>query len=73
MISYVLKAARDGKQCIRILSDDTDIFVLLVFLVWKAGLVIPVQMEKWNGVVLYIMKLLKNLEINVGLFLAYML
>ena len=31
MISYVLKAGRDGKQCTRILGDDTDVFVLLFF------------------------------------------
>ncbi len=35
MISYILEAAYDGKGVIRVLSDDTDVFVLLVY--WVIG------------------------------------
>ena len=37
MISYVLQAAYAGKNVIRVLSDDTDAFVLLVYWVYKAA------------------------------------
>jgi len=54
MIAYLLQAADLGKTVIRILSDDTDIFVLLVYWVWKMQLhcTCSVQMERWNGVVI---------------------
>jgi len=31
MISYLLQAASCGKEVIRVLSDDTDVFMLLVY------------------------------------------
>ena len=31
MVSYVLEAAENGKRVIRVLSDDTNVFVLLVY------------------------------------------
>ena len=49
MVSYMLQAAECGKDIIRILSDDTDVFVLLVYWVWKSC---SVQMERWNRVFL---------------------
>lgn len=52
VVSYVLQAASDGHKVIRVLSDDTDIFVLLVYWVYKAGITSAVQMENWQGVVL---------------------
>ena len=52
MIAYLLQAAEGGKSVIRILKDDTDVFVLLVYLVWKMQLHYAVQMERWNGVVI---------------------
>lgn len=52
LISYMLDAARRGAATIRILCDDTDVFVLLVFWCWKAGITCRLQMEKWNGTVL---------------------
>jgi len=51
MIAYMLEAAEFGMDVIRILSDDTDIFVMLVNWVWKMQLYSSVQMELWNGVV----------------------
>ena len=52
MIAYLLQAAESGKSVIRILIDDTDVFVLLVYWVWKMQLHSVVQMERWNGVVI---------------------
>ena len=51
VIAYMLQAAEFGKDVIRILSDDTDVFVMLVYWVWKMQLHCSVQMEHWNGVV----------------------
>ena len=52
MIAYLLQAAEGGKSVIRIPTDDTDVFVLLVYWVWKMQLHSAVQMERWNGVVI---------------------
>lgn len=52
MISYVLEAARCGKRVIRVLSDDTDVFILLLYWVYREQLVCKVQMERWDGTVL---------------------
>ena len=52
MVSYVIQAASHGKSVIRVLSDDTDVFVLLVYWVHRAGLQCKVQMERWDGTVL---------------------
>ena len=51
MIAYMLQAAELGKDVIRILSDDTDVFVVLVCWFWKMQLYCSVQMERWNRVV----------------------
>ena len=52
LISYMLKAAAAGADIVRILSDDTDVFVLLVYWCKKADVSCAVQMERWNGSVL---------------------
>lgn len=39
---------------IRVLSDDTDIFVLPVYWVYKASIMATVQVENWQGKVLSI-------------------
>ena len=41
MGAYLLLAAESGKSEIRILSDDTDVFVLPVYWVWK-------MQSRWN-------------------------
>ena len=51
MIAYMLQAAEFDKGVVRILSDDTDVFMMLVYWVWKMQLHCSVQMECWNGVV----------------------
>ena len=54
IISYMLQAADDGRHVVRVVSDDTDIFVLLVYWTWRCDLHdrLAVQMEKWDGVVI---------------------
>jgi hypothetical protein len=52
LISYMLQASSAGAGTVRILSDDTDVFVLLVYWCWKKGVSCNVQMEKWDGCVL---------------------
>ena len=52
MISYVIEAAKCGKDVTRVLSDDTDVFVLLVYWVNREEMTSKVQMERWDGTVL---------------------
>ena len=52
IVSYIIQGASHGKSVIRVLSDDTDVFVLLVYWVHRAGLQCKVQMERWDGTVL---------------------
>ena len=54
MVSFMIDAVRDGKKVIRILSDDTDVFVVLIFWVRKLSIKALAQMEKWDGTVLNI-------------------
>ena len=63
IISYLFQAADAGRQVVRILSDDSDIFVLLVYWTWRYDLQVRVseQMEKWDGVVLDINATCANL------------
>jgi hypothetical protein len=61
LVSYMLHAASAGAQTVRILSDDTDVFVLVVYWCWKAGVSCHVQMEKWDGSVLDINATVANL------------
>jgi hypothetical protein len=55
IVAYLLQIA-EKEKVIRILSDDTDIFILLLYWTWKAELhqTCTVQMEKWDGTVLNI-------------------
>ena len=38
IISYMPQAADDGCHVVRVLSDDADIFVLLVYWTWRSDL-----------------------------------
>jgi len=51
MICYVLEASSSGEDVIRVLSDDKDVFVLLVYWVFRAQLRCKVQMERWDGAI----------------------
>ena len=61
LCSYMLKAVAEGSQTIRILSNDTDVFVLLVYWTSRMRVVTKIQMEKWNGDVLDINKTVQQL------------
>ena len=61
LCSYMLKAGAEGTQTIRILSDDADVFVLLVYWTSRMGVVAKIQMEKWNGDVLDINETVQRL------------
>ena len=56
MLSYVLEACQNEAKTVRVLSDDTDVFVLLVYWVHAANINAQVQMEKWDGKILHINK-----------------
>ena len=49
MISYLLQECDFNRQVIRILSDDTDVFVLLLYWVYRKSIQVEVQMERWDG------------------------
>lgn len=61
MVTYLLQAIHEGRKVIRILSDDTDVFVLLVYWVKKLSITNVVEMEKWDGSVLNINKTVADL------------
>lgn len=61
IVSHMLAASCAGKNIIRIKSDDTDVFVLLVYWVYKADVQSQVQLEKWDGTLLNINQTCKNL------------
>ena len=54
MISYMIEAVRKGKRVIRIISDDTDVLILLVFWVRKLMITCLVQLEMWDWSVLHV-------------------
>ena len=45
IISYVLQVVGEGNNVARVLCDDTDVFVLLVFWTWMNQLVDKCQMR----------------------------
>jgi hypothetical protein len=49
LCSYMLKAVTDGAQTIRILSDDTDVFVLVVYWTSRMRVVAKIQIENGMG------------------------
>ena len=50
----MLQAANDGCHVVRIISDDSDIFVLLVYWTWRYDLQghVAVRLDKWDATVL---------------------
>ena len=52
LCSYMLKAAASSAETVRIVCDDTDVFVLLVYWTWRKTIRKNIQMEKWDGTVL---------------------
>ena len=62
LCSYMLKAVTEGAQTIRIISDDTDVFVLLVYWTSKMRVVAKIKMEQSNGDVLDINETVQRLD-----------
>ena len=56
IISYVVQAVGEGHNVVRVLCDDTNVFVLPVFWMWRNQHVdkCQMQMERWYGAVLNI-------------------
>ena len=52
LCSYMLEAAASSGETIRIVCDDTDVFVLLIYWTWRKTIRKNIQMEKWDGTVL---------------------
>ena len=52
LCSYMMKAAASSAETVRIVCDDTDVFVLLVYWTWRKTIRKNIQMEKWDGMVL---------------------
>ena len=48
-----MQAVGEGKNVVRVFCDDTDVFVLLVFWMWRNQLVdtCHMQIERWDGTV----------------------
>ena len=70
MVSFMIDAVRDGKKVICILSDDTDVFVILIFWVRKLSIKALVQAEQWDGTVLHINNVVAALGIEASSFLV---
>ena len=54
IISYLLEAVKNGKNIVRVISDDTDVFVLLIYWVWRLQMTARVQLDRWCGAILNI-------------------
>ena len=54
IISYLLEAARNGKTIVRVISVDTEVFVLLIFWVWRLHMIAHVQLDRWRWAILNI-------------------
>ena len=52
LCSYMLDAAASSSGIVRIVCDDTDVLVLVVYLTWRKTIGKKIQMEKWDGTVL---------------------
>lgn len=52
-VIYLL-SLQEEKKHIQVVADDTDIFVLLVFFVWKHKVATQISMKKHNGSIINI-------------------
>ena len=46
IISYLLEAVKNGKNIVRVISDDTDVFVLLIYWVWRLQMTARMQLDR---------------------------
>ena len=59
--SYMLDAVSRRAKTVCILSDDSDVFVLMVYWCWKMDITCHLQMERWDGTLLNINLTVENL------------
>ena len=52
IISYLLEAVKNGKNIVRVISDDTGVFLLLIFYVWRWQMTARVQLNRCCGAIL---------------------
>ena len=64
IISYVLQAVGERKDVVHVICDDTDVFVLFVFWIWRNHLVDKCQMQmvRSDGTVLNIYQTCTKLD-----------
>ena len=63
-ISYLLEDVKNGKNIVRMINDDTDVFVLLMFWVWRLQMTARVQLDRWCGLSSIPMKVFRSLVRN---------
>ena len=51
LCSYMLEAAASSAETVRIVCDDTEVFVLPVYWTWRKAVRKNIQLEKWDGTV----------------------
>ena len=66
----MLEAAASSAETVRIVCDDTDVFVLLVYRTWRKTIRKNIQMEKWDGTVLDICATVDKLGDTCGQLLG---
>ena len=54
IISHLIEAVKNGKNIVRVISDDIDVFVLLIFCVWRLQMTARVQLGRGYGAILNI-------------------
>ena len=54
IISYLLEAVKNGKNIVRVISDDTDVFVLFIYWLWRLQMTAHVQLDRLCGAILNI-------------------
>ena len=47
IISYFLEAVKNGTNIVRVISDETDVFILLIYWVWRLQMTSRVQLDRW--------------------------
>ncbi len=52
IVSCMLECTKSNQGVVQVLSDDTDVFILLVYWVYRANVQCRVQMERWDGMIL---------------------
>ena len=65
-VLILLEAAASSAETVRIVCDDTIVFVLLVYWTWRKNIRKNIQMEKWDDTVLAIRVTMDKLGCKCG-------